>query len=288
MQQSDGLARQKSVVHEEGFFDWQLRVALLQFSGAITLNAVRKDEILGASGCAHRVGLKKAQARDSAVQASRLEEAARDGVPPKLLEIGSSAVHACNPATLGAPSAAGDGFAGFLVGGAAALGFTLVPKLLALGEGEFKLHFTVFEVHPGGDQGEAFLLGFADEPAKFLAVDKQFASAKRSMIKDVAVLVGPDVCIQKPEFAVLEQAVGVLEIGAAGADGFDLGSGEDHPGFKFFQQEVVVGSDPIDGGVSLPGGGRIPARIFFRTGLGLMCGRARHRYRKTVTQKGRR
>ena len=54
------------------------------------------------------------------------------------------------------------------------------------------------------------------------------------MIGVVAVLVGADVAIEEPEFAVLDQAVGVLEIGFAGADGLYLGSGENDAGLEFF------------------------------------------------------
>jgi hypothetical protein len=61
MQQGQGLARQETVVDEEGLFDGQARVAALQFAGAIILHALREDQILGASGRPHRVGLDKAQ-----------------------------------------------------------------------------------------------------------------------------------------------------------------------------------------------------------------------------------
>ena len=37
-----------------------------------------------------------------------------------------------------------------------------------------------------------------------------------------------------------------------------------------------MGSDPINGGISLTGGGRLAARSFLRTGLGLMCRLAGH------------
>ncbi len=48
-------------------------------------------------------------------------------------------------------AASRDGFPGFLVGGAAALGFALVPQLLALGKCEFHFDFAVFEVHADRD-----------------------------------------------------------------------------------------------------------------------------------------
>ena len=88
MQQRQSLARQETVVDEEGLFDRQARVAALQLAGAIVLNAMREDQILGAGGRAHRVGLDKAQARDGPLQAGGLEKAARDRVAAKLLETG--------------------------------------------------------------------------------------------------------------------------------------------------------------------------------------------------------
>ena len=88
MQQGQGLARQETIVNEEGLFDRQARIAALQLAGAIVFNAVREDQILGASGHAHRVGLDKAQARNGPRQAGGLEKAARDRVAAKLPETG--------------------------------------------------------------------------------------------------------------------------------------------------------------------------------------------------------
>ena len=98
MQQRQGLARQETVVDEEGLFDRQARVAALQLAGTIVLNAVREDQILGASGRAHRVGLDKAQARNGPRQAGGLEKAARNRVAAKLLETGGfERAHASQP-----------------------------------------------------------------------------------------------------------------------------------------------------------------------------------------------
>ncbi len=89
MEQRQGLARQEPVVDEEGLLDRQARIAALQLAGAILLHALREDQILGASGRPHRVGLDKAQARDGPRQAGGLEQAARDRVVAKLLETGA-------------------------------------------------------------------------------------------------------------------------------------------------------------------------------------------------------
>ncbi len=98
MQQGQGLARQETVVDEEGLFDRQARIAALQLADAIVFNAVREDQILGASGRANRVGLDKAQARNGPQQAGGLEKAARDHVAAKLLETGDfERAHAWRP-----------------------------------------------------------------------------------------------------------------------------------------------------------------------------------------------
>ena len=81
------------------------------------------------------------------------------------------------------------------------------------------------------------MLGFADELANFFLVNQELAGAQGGMIGVIAMVVGADVAVEEPEFAVFDQAVGVLKIGLARADGFDLGSGERDSGLEFFQQK---------------------------------------------------
>ena len=52
--------------------------------------------------------------------------------------------------------------------------------------------------------------------------------------------------VQQKGLAVLDQSVGVLEIGFALADGFDLGAAQGDAGLEFLQQEVVVAGGAID------------------------------------------
>src|SRR5271165_3299040 len=155
----------------------------------------------------------------------------------------------------------GDSFSGFFIRSAAAFGFALVPELLAFSQGEFNLHSAVLEVHPRGDQGQALLLGLADELAKFLFVDEQLAGAQRRVVENVAMVVGSDVAVKQPKFAVLQQSVGVFQVGLSGPDRFDFGSGQGNPGLEFLQKEIVVGCDPVDGGIALSGCGGIAARV---------------------------
>src|SRR5450755_2911601 len=78
--------------------------------------------------------------------------------------------------------APGDRLAGFLVGSAAALGFAFIPLLFALGQGKLNFDFSVLEVHASGNQGQALLLGLADELANFFFVDQQFSGAQSGMV----------------------------------------------------------------------------------------------------------
>ena len=66
----------------------------------------------------------------------------------------------------------------------------------------------------------------------------------------------------------------------AGANGFHFRTGQYDAGFKFFEQEIVMRSDPIDSSVALPGGGRVAAWTFLRVWSGLVCGLARHSQEK--------
>ena len=90
------------------------------------------------------------------------------------------------------------------------------------------------------------------------------------MIGRVAVVIGADVAVEEPEFAVLDNAVGVLEIGCAATDRLYLGPGEHDAGLKFFKQEIVVARVPVYSGILFARGGGLAARILLRTGPGLV------------------
>src|SRR5262249_37104537 len=111
---------------------------------------------------------------------------------------------------------------------------------------------------------------------------QQLASTQGRVIEDVAVLVRTDVGVQEPEFAVFHNAVRVFEIGVPSPDRFDLGSGQNDTSLKFFQQEIVMGSDPIDGCIPLTRSGWVAARIFLRVGFGLVYGGPGHGSKATL------
>ena len=62
------------------------------------------------------------------------------------------------------------------------------------------------------------MLGLAYELANFFLVNQKLASAESGMVSVVAVIIGADVAVEEPEFSVLDEAVGVLEISLAGSN----------------------------------------------------------------------
>src|SRR5450759_1591734 len=111
-----------------------------------------------------------------------------------------------------------------------------------------------------------------------------FAGAEGGMIRVVAVVIGADMAVEEPEFAVFDQPVGVLEIGLAGSNRLHLGAGENDSGLEFFEQEIVVTRVPVYSGILLPGSGGLAARILLPIGLGLVGSLLGHGTEKKVSQ----
>ena len=88
----------------------------------------------------------------------------------------------------------------------------------AAGQREFNFHSAILEIQTGGDEGQALLLGLADELANLLFMDQQLAGAQGRVVEDVAVIIRADVAVEQPEFAVLEQSVGVFEVRLSGTN----------------------------------------------------------------------
>jgi len=162
------------------------------------------------------------------------------------------------------------------VGRTTALGLALIPKLFALGQRKFNLDLAVFEVHPRRDQSESLLLRLADQLADFLPMHKQLPRPQRRMIRVAPVFIRTDMAVQQPQLPVLDEPVRVLQVRPATPDRLHLGPRQRHPSLKFFQQEVVMRSDPINGSIPLSARGGIPPRGFLRIRLGLMRGLTGH------------
>src|ERR1700751_3980742 len=93
-----------------------------------------------------------------------------------------------------------------------------------------------------------------------------------------------DMQIQEKGLAILDEAVGVLQIRLSFANGFDFGSAQGYAGLEFFKQEVVVAGDAVVGGGALAESHRIARpSLFWRPGAigrydsvaGLACHRGK-------------
>ena len=81
--------------------------------------------------------------------------------------------------------------------------------------------------------------------------------------------------VEQKRLAVLDEAVGVFEVGLALADGFDLGPAQGHAGLELLQQKVVVAGDAIVRSVPLAAGHRVagPGRLLRAGGRRLVQSR---------------
>src|ERR1700721_35172 len=59
--------------------------------------------------------------------------------------------------------------------------------------------------------------------------------------------------IEQEGFSVLNQPIGVFQIGFPFADGFDLSAAESHTGLEFFKEEVVVAGGTILSSIAFAG-----------------------------------
>lgn len=159
--------------------------------------------------------------------------------------------------------AAGDGGAGLFVGVAFAFRFALVPDLLALGQGEFALHLAIAKIKTGGDERKSFLLRLNLKLVNLGTVEQQFTGAQRVVIAGIAVGIRADVGVEQEDFAVLDEAVGVFEVGLALADGFDFGAAQSHAGFDAVGKEVVVAGSAIERGIAVAAGDGISGAFGF-------------------------
>jgi len=134
--------------------------------------------------------------------------------------VGNSALRAGQPKAaglhkpLGLPTAS-NGVSGFFIRRSAPLSLAFVPELLAFGQRQLNFYFAVLEVHADGNQGQSLLLRFADQLADFFLVHEQLPGPQGRVVMNVAVLVGTDVGIEQPEFALFHQAVGIFKVSQA-------------------------------------------------------------------------
>src|SRR3984957_19313795 len=90
------------------------------------------------------------------------------------------------------------------------------------------------------------------------------------MIERTSVRVGADMRVQQVGFAVFDNAVRILEIGFALANGLHFCAPERNAGFEFIQQKVIVAGRAVHGSVSLTGCHRLTWLRFLRGGCSVL------------------
>src|SRR5882757_5017179 len=83
---------------------------------------------------------------------------------------------------------------------------------------------------------------------------QQFAGPECVVIGNVPVGVRTDMYVEQKGFTILDEPVGVFEIGLAFADGLDLGSAQDYAGLDLIVQEVIEARAAIERGIPLAAG----------------------------------
>src|ERR1700684_545076 len=98
------------------------------------------------------------------------------------------------------------------------------------------------------------------------------------MIVVAGVGIRSDMRIQQKGLPILDQAVGVPEIGLALADRLDLAPAQSHARLVLFEEEVVVARLAVLGRVACPGSYRIARFGLRRRGLYGMAGGSGHKF----------
>jgi hypothetical protein len=98
-------------------------------------------------------------------------------------------------------------------------------------------------------------------------VDEELASTEGVVIELSAGGVGSNVGVEEEKLSVFDEAVGVLQVGLAVANGFDLGPAEDEAAFVTIEEKEVMGGRAIDAGVPLAAGDGISLDVLRLIGL---------------------
>ena len=115
--------------------------------------------------------------------------------------------------------------------------------LLAFGQTYFKLDFAGLVVHIQRHQRITSAFRFANEPFNFLRVQQQLASTDR-----VRIDMGgggrqrTDMTANEKQFAITDYDVCFFYLYPSRADRFDLPTFENHAGFIFFLDKIIVKS----------------------------------------------
>src|SRR6185503_2435904 len=121
----------------------------------------------------------------------------------------------------------------FLVG-------ALVVKLLTLAEGERDLRFPTLEVDLEREQRQTLTLHCADHLPDLLLVQEEFPSPRRLVIEVARLFIGRYVQIEQKDFSVLNDRIGIGDVGLSVPQRFHLAAGKDDPRFPGVEDVVVV------------------------------------------------
>ncbi len=127
------------------------------------------------------------------------------------------------------------------------LGLALVVVFLALGGRNLQLHqTTVVKIHHQWHKGHALAFGRIPQAGQLAPADQELALAPFLMGKHCAVI-GGDIGIGQPKFAVVNTCIAVRDIGLARAQGFDLGAGQDDTDLEIILDGIIIARTPIIG-----------------------------------------
>ena len=107
-------------------------------------------------------------------------------------------------------------------------------------------------------------------------MQQEFSRPERLVIAGIAMRIWPDVGVEQEGLAIFDDAVGVLEVRLAFANGFDLGAAQGNACLEAVEQEVIVPGCPIDSGITLSRGHGIARLVLLRSLNVGMCDLAGH------------
>ena len=120
--------------------------------------------------------------------------------------------------------------------------------LLAAGEPELDLGpAPAGEVEAERDECQALRIGLAEELVDFGAVQQQLPLALGLVVVAVALLERGDVGADQPGLVAFDARVRVRQVDLAGADGLDLGAGQDETGLERVLDAELVPCPAIEG-----------------------------------------
>ena len=130
----------------------------------------------------------------------------------------------------------------FTVGGAFLDILTLVVGFLSFRERQLDLRSAFFEIHPGRDDGHAFLDGGPEEFLNLMPVQEQLSFSDRVVIPDVSMRIRTDVNVMQPGFQRgfrgPDLDMGISHIGRLRTNAFDFDSGQDYAGLDELLEKI--------------------------------------------------